>query len=294
MASPTKQIPDYFRGKNQLVYTVTFAALFSIVFLLLSLPFSHNSWMALGNSRFFAFTVLFATGSLLLVSLSKFLMYKTRNRIRMTFLGYILWCLAEVVVICLAYSFITVPITGIGWEEFPKTLGNALLYGMISLAIPYILAGMYFAIQDKNQTIRLMNYGNVVLDESMLPSKLEKITLFDNSGDLKLCVSASNLYYIESDDNYIRVWYSDSKGDLKRYMLRCRLKTVEESFRGSSLVRCHRKYVVNMDKVKVLRKEKEGYELDLDNDAIPAIPITKTYEKNVLAYFNNNPRRPVD
>ena len=291
MASPTKQLPDYFRGKNQLIYTVTFAALFSIVFLLLSLPFSHNSWMALGNSRFFAFTVLFATGSLLLVALSKFVMYKTRNILRMTFLGYILWCIAEVVVICLAYSFITVPITGIGWEQFPETLGNALLYGTISLIIPYILAGMYFAIQDKNQTIRLMNYGNVVLDENVLPSKLEKITLFDNRGDLKLCVSASNLFYIESDDNYIKVWYSDSKGDLKRYMLRCRLKTVEESFRGSSLVRCHRKYIVNMDKVKVLRKEKEGYELDLDNDTIPQIPITKTYEKNVLAYFNNNPRR---
>ena len=291
MASPTKQLPDYFRGKNQLIYTVTFAALFSIVFLLLSLPFSHNSWMALGNSRFFAFTVLFATGSLLLVALSKFVMYKTRNILRMTFLGYILWCIAEVVVICLAYSFITVPITGIGWEQFPETLGNALLYGTISLIIPYILAGMYFAIQDKNQTIRLMNYGNVVLDENVLPSKLEKITLFDNSGDLKLCVSASNLFYIESDDNYIKVWYSDSKGDLKRYMLRCRLKTVEESFRGSSLVRCHRKYIGNMDKVKVLRKEKEGYELDLDNDTIPQIPITKTYEKNVLAYFNNNPRR---
>ncbi|MBQ8062169.1 MAG: LytTR family transcriptional regulator DNA-binding domain-containing protein [Bacteroidales bacterium] len=292
MASPTKKLPDYFRGKNQLIYTVTFAALFSIVFLLLSLPFSHNSWMALGNSRFFVFTILFATGSLLLVALSKFVMYKTRNVLRMTYLGYILWCLAEVVVICLAYSFITVPITGIGWEQFPDTLGNALLYGMISLIIPYILAGMYFAIQDKNQTIRLMNYGNVVLDENVLPSKLEKITLFDNSGDLKLCVSASNLFYIESDDNYIKVWYSDSKGDLKRYMLRCRLKTVEESFRGSSLVRCHRKYIVNMDKVKVLRKEKEGYELDLDNDTIPQIPITKTYEKNVLAYFNNNPRRP--
>ena len=139
-----------------------------------------------------------------------------------------------------------------------------------------------------------MNYGNVVLDENVLPSKLEKITLFDNSGDLKLCVSASNLFYIESDDNYIRVWYSDSKGDLKRYMLRCRLKTVEESFRGSSLVRCHRKYIVNMDKVEILRKEKEGYDLDLDQDSIPPIPISKTYEKNVLAYFNNNPRRSVN
>ena len=64
---------------------------------------------------------------------------------------------------------------------------------------------MYYAIQDKNQIIRLMNYGNVVSDEAVPVSQLEKITLFDNSGDLKLCVSASNLYYIESDDNYIVV-----------------------------------------------------------------------------------------
>ena len=205
MASANKQLPAYLRGKNQLVYTVTFAALFSIVFLLLSLPFSHNSWMALGNSKFFVFTVLFATGSLLLVILSKFLMYRTRNLFKMTFLGYILWCIAEVLVICLAYSFITVPLTGIGWEHFPETLGNALLYGTISLIIPYVLAGMYFALQDKNQTIRLMNYGNVVLDENVLPSKLEKITLFDSNGMMKMSVGIMNLYYIESDDNYIKV-----------------------------------------------------------------------------------------
>ena len=286
----TNQIPDYFREKYQLIYTVTFAAFFSIVFLLLSLPFSHNSWMALGNSKFFAFTVLFAAGSLTFVALSRYLMYKTRKVLRMTYLGYVAWCVAEVIIICLAYSFITVPITGIGWDQFPKTLGNALLYGVISLIIPYILAGMYFALQDKNQTIRLMNYGNVVLDENVLPSRL-----FDNSGNLKLVVSASSLYYLESDDNYIIVRYTDSRGDLKRYMIRSKMKTVEESFRGSSLVRCHRKYLVNMDKVKVLRKEKDGYELDLDNDTIPPIPVSKTYEGNVLASFNNSllSRQPV-
>ena len=102
-----------------------------------------------------------------------------------------------------------------------------------------------------------------------------------------MSVSLSSLYYIESDDNYIIVWYEDINKDLKKYMLRCRLKTVEESFKGSSLVRCHRQYVVNMDKVKVLRKEKDGYQLNLENDAIP--PITKTYAENVLAYLKDIP-----
>ena len=103
---------------------------------------------------------------------------------------------------------------------------------------------------------------------------------------MKLSVSAANLYYIESDDNYIKVWYTDSKDILKQYMLRCRLKTIEESFRESELIRCHRKYIVNMSKVRVLSKEKGGYYLDLDSDLIDPIPISKTYEETVLARFN--------
>ncbi|MDD7455755.1 MAG: LytTR family DNA-binding domain-containing protein [Bacteroidales bacterium] len=280
-------IPEYLRGKYQLIGTVVFTALFSIVFLLVSIPFSHNAWFRLGNSIFFFFTLLFALGSLLLVIFSKFLMYKTRNKMKMTYLGYVSWDIAEVIIICLAYTFLTVPITKIGWDQFPRVLGNSLVYGTISIIIPYIIAGMYFAINDKNKTIRLLNYDNVVSDEALAPSQLEKVTLFDNGGVLRLSVNLDNLYYIESDDNYINVWYTDSKGDLKRYMLRCRLKTVEESFKGSSLVRCHRKYIVNMQKVKVLRKEKDVYELDLGNDAIRPIPISKTYSENVLSLFNN-------
>lgn len=282
-----KLIPEYLRGKYQLIGTVVFTALFSIVFLLVSIPFSHNAWFRLGNSTFFVFTLLFATGSLLLVIFSKYIMYVTRNKIKMTFLGFVSWDIAEVVVICLAYTALTVSLTHIGWNQFARIFANSLVYGTISIIIPYILAGMYFAINDKNNTIRLMNYQNVVSDEKMSPSQLEKVTLFDNSGVLRLSVNLDNLFYIESDDNYINVWYSDSNGDLKRYMLRCRLKTVEESFRGSSLVRCHRKYIVNMQKVKVLRKEKGGYEFDLGNDAIKPIPISKTYSENVLSLFNN-------
>lgn len=284
---PGNAIPEYLRGKYQLIGTVVFTALFSIVFLLVSIPFSHNAWFRLGNSIFFFFTLLFALGSLLLVILSKFVMYKTRTKIKMTYLGYVSWDVAEVIIICLAYTFLTVPITKIGWDQFPRILGNSLVYGTISIIIPYIIAGMYFAINDKNKTIRLLNYDNVVSDEALAPSQLEKVTLFDNGGVLRLSVNLDNLYYIESDDNYINVWYTDSKGELKRYMLRCRLKTVEESFRGSSLVRCHRKYIVNMQKVRILRKEKDGYELDLSNDAIKPIPISKTYSENVLSLFNN-------
>ena len=133
-----------------------------------------------------------------------------------------------------------------------------------------------------------MNYGEVVSDVNVAPLEQKRITLFDNNGVMKLSVNLSNLYYIESDDNYIKVWYEDSGGYLKQYMLRCRLKTVEESFsEENELVRCHRKYMVNMTKVKILRKEKEGYCLQLELDSVDQIPVSKTYEERVLALFNS-------
>ncbi len=281
-----KMMPEYLRAKNQLIGTVTFAALFSIVFLLVSIPFSHNAWFQLGNSVFFLFTVLFAVTSLLIVIASKVVMYKTRGILPLTMAGYVAWNVCEVIFICLLYTILTISITSQGWGAFIPIFFNSLVYGTISLAIPYIIAGMYCSIEDKKSTIRMMNYGSVVTDEVLPPGGDKKINLYDNGGAMKLSVRSSSLLYMEADDNYIKVWYEDSGGDLRVYMLRCPLKTVEESFLGSSLMRCHRKYIVNLDKVKVLRRGRDGYELYLGNDSIDPIPVTKTYESNVLAYFN--------
>ena len=109
---------------------------------------------------------------------------------------------------------------------------------------------------------------------------------------MRFSVRRSNLFYIESDDNYIKVWYDDGEGNVKQYMVRCRLKTVEETFRGTSLVRCHRKYIVNTERVKVLRKEGDAFVLELDKESIAPIPVTKTYEKTVLGIFcpDGNPK----
>lgn len=283
------KIPGYLLGKYQLIGTVTFSVLFAVVFLNIYIPFSDTAWFGLGNSITFTHTVIFITMSILILILSRILMYRSKKVFELTYLTYTIWCIVEIMMICGFYTALTLDMT-LPYEESQwKTFGRALLYGVIALGIPYLIAGMYFAIIDKNNTIKLMSYENVVTDEPIKPdTKMQKITLFDNSGALKLSLNPDNLYYIESDDNYIKVWYTDSKGDLKQYMLRCRLKTVEESFKGSGLVRCNRKYIVNINKVAMLRKESEGYVLDLANETIPPLPVTKTYTDTILSWFTEN------
>jgi hypothetical protein len=279
-----KYIPAYLRERYQLLGTVTFAALFSVVFLLVSIPFSNNAWFRLGNSTFFGFTALFALLSLFILIVSRVAMYKTRNRLPMTYWGYAAWCLGEILLITVLYTIFTITIAQPEDQNGIAIFLHALVYTFVCLGVPYIIAAMFFTIIDQNRTIRLMNMQDVVTEETADQTD-QKFTLFDNNGVLKLSVSSANLYYVESDDNYIKVWYSDNKGDLQTYMLRCRLKTVEESFAGSDLLRCHRKFIVNMGKVKVLQKVGATYEITLDNEAIAPIPVTKTYIENVLRVF---------
>lgn len=288
------RIPDYLLGKSQLISTVTFTALFSLVFLTLSIPFSHNAWFRLGASEAFGYTVAFFFLSLVVVIASKRLMYTMRNSIEFTMLRYICWNAGEIIIITLLYTIFTVEgeqmgIIDNGGQSDIRIFLSSIVYITISLAAPYIMAGQYFAINDKNNTIRLLNMSNVVGDISVkTPQEEQRITLFDNNGVLKFSIKSSNLLFIESDDNYIQAWYRDNSGELKQYMLRCKLKTIEESFTGSDLVRCHRKYVVNIRKINMLSAEKEGYSIDLGIPSVGPIPVSKTYEETVLSRFNNS------
>ena len=224
-------IPEYLREKYGLIATVTFTAFFSMFFMLVSVPFSHNAWFALGTSRAFGFTLTFYLLSLLLVIISKRIMYVTRRLWQMNWFQYIGWNLLEVILICLLYTFLSVKADAMGVvtlaDDTPIDIFlNSLVFAFVALVVPYVISGMFLAIVDKDKTIRLMNARDIVSDEPVDTSNdLQKVTLFDNSGVMRLSVSLSNLFYIESDDNYVIVWYSDNSGAMKKYMIRCRLKT---------------------------------------------------------------------
>ncbi len=287
------RIPEYLTGSHQLTSTVVFTALFSLVFTLLISPYLRYVWFRLGFASPQALlTLVFMSFSLIILAVSKMLMFAYCKKHFLTFLQYIFWCIGEAILISLAYAVFTLQgmdATIIPKHDisFVKLFVSGMGFCVISLGVPYLLSSFFFAVEDKNNTIKLMSFGSITTDEAPSLTKDEKITLYDNSGSLKMVISLSNLYYIESDDNYIKVWYQDSEGTLKQYMLRCRLKTVEESFIGSDLVRCHRKYIVNFDKVEMISRAKDGFVIELGMGGIDPIPVSKTYEENVLARFNS-------
>ena len=265
----SRPLPRYLLDKFQLTGNLIFSVLFSIVFLALYTPFSTTAWFRLGYNETFLYTVAFMVFAIVFLVLSRTIMYKTKYLFEIKIWQYLLWCFIEVAIISFVYVLLTV-IIGKMPEDFTRTrlFMKTLLYSNIALIIPNLIASLYIMVVEKEKILRLMNYSNVVSDEPVAEKDEQKITLFDIGGTLRFSVRRSNLYYIESDDNYIKVWYDDGEGDIKQYM-----------------VRCHRKYIVNTERVKVLRKEGDSFVLELDKESITPIPVTKTYEKTVLDIF---------
>lgn len=111
------------------------------------------------------------------------------------------------------------------------------------------------------------------------------INLYDHNGIMRFSIKESDLYYIISQDNYVRIHYLNN-GEMSSYMLRCPLKVIEKSLKGSSLIRCHRSYIVNISRIKVLRSEREGFFIDLDYDGAAEIPISKSYSDTFMEHFS--------
>ena len=287
-----RKIPSYLTGRPQLAATVVFAALFAIVVLLVTVQYDTHNWFSIGPTATFGYTTAFILLCLAILAVSRWFMFRVSASYSLDWGRYLLWNVGEVALIAIVYSSLTVHLQEIGLVSIPElgysgTLARSFIVVFLLIGIPYLIAGLYFALQDKDNTIRVMNYGNVVTDSEPAPLDREKVTLFGDDGLLKLSISLKNIFFIESDDNYIKVWYSDSEGGVKQYMLRCRLKTVEESFSGSPLVRCHRKYIVNLMRVDLISREKDGYYLRLDLQSSEPIPVSKTYEQQLLSRFNS-------
>jgi len=285
------KLPSYQLDSFQLAGSVIFAALVAIISVLCLAPFLENMWFTLGSYPVTGYSFLFLFVSLSVMWISKRLMHTSRDVLQLTKGQFILWNIAEIAVIALLYAILTTSLQKAGLVDTPtKDFGliftGAFAYTLVAIGVPDIIAYQYFTILDRDKIIRLMSMETVVSDEVRESPDDKIITLFDNEGSLKLSVRQKNLFYIEADDNYIKVWFQDHNLEVKQYMLRCRLKTVEESFADSELVRCHRKYIINISKVQVLSKEKDGYYIDMDTEGIPLVPVSKTYEANVLARFN--------
>ena len=192
------------------------------------------------------------------------------------------WSFVELVLMSVAFTICST-LTGVQLdivEAFEKSLLNTSLI----LLIPYIVSITAFTLQDRNERLRQIEDD---YDKAMQQRTEGKgiISFYDERGELQLSVTKDNLLYVESADNYINIWYM--KNNLpKKMILRNTLKRTAELLADTHVMRCHRGYMVNMEQVKVLRREKDCFFLELGIEGVRDIPVSKTYGDAVMKWLS--------
>ena len=266
------------------------STLFALVFLTAYVPFSETAWLQVGAGSYFFRTVAFVGSGTLFLALSRALMTWLVKRMRhFPFWFYLLWLFLEIVLIAVYYtllSYFQIHPGGTSGHGFGYLLAKSALISFIALAVPYTITDLVMLLQDARQKLMLTKSDTVESDDEVMPEHTEIINLMDNNGNLKLSVKLDNLYYIKAEDNYINVFYQRS-GAIASYMLRCKMQTIADNCVDSSaLMRCHRSYIVNINKVSVLHNESDGFVMDFEREGLESVPVSKTYSKRVLEAFN--------
>lgn len=125
-------------------------------------------------------------------------------------------------------------------------------------------------------------------DIALTPSASSKIVnFFDEKKELQLSMRLENIYYIESAENYVHIYYRNKEA-VERFTLRSSMKKQQDKLEKYGFIRCHRSYLVNFSNILLLRKDKDGPYLDFGQAGLQQIPISKTYLDAVTAYFIQN------
>jgi hypothetical protein len=270
-------IPAYLVSKRNITRLILLTAAFALVFINMYRPFDLElKYKGITKNQVLLYSSLITLTGVLVVVVSRIIMYKYSKTESIKLLGYIGWSLSEVFFMGLFYALYgqfflkdTRPLIDLIEISFQKTA--------LVLLLPYSVLWLLFSWEDKREKLEALVHGFVApeLNKGMLHFKDEK-------GALRFSTKADNLCYIEATDNYVSLYYLNQQ-KLQKFMLRNSMKAMETMLSDTSMKRCHRSYMVNTDKVKVLRREKESMIIELEVPGETVIPISKTYFESMMA-----------
>ena len=253
-----KEIPMFMTSRKYLAVSVLFVIAFSVFFMVIYTPFSVSSWFSIKDMGSFGISVVFTVAAIAILAVSKTAIYLLRNRIRFTAARYIAWLMCENIVISLGYTILTFQLLpGITSSSIPAIAVRVLFFVTMITAIPYSLVTLYVAYRTKGEELEAalderdrlrgeLRAGRAASETATAaaPQLPQMINLYDNNGTMRLTITVDSLYYLESQDNYVKVHYKHND-KFSVYMLRSRTSSIEESLAGTGMIRCHRSYIIN-------------------------------------------------
>jgi DNA-binding LytR/AlgR family response regulator len=276
-----KTIPKYLVQKDAITATTIFTGIFALAFINIYSPFGVEKWYQPQNKFeiFFYSSLVILTGMAFIV-LDRIAMFQVSKKHSLNYFHYSIWIFFEILSLSAVYSVFAKFVLAdqrVFYQIAEVTLKNTVLV----LLLPYTVLWLYFAYREKTRQLDEISHGGVLKLQSD-----KMVPFYDEKNKLKISVVQDDILYLESSDNYVMIYYI-SNNKISKYMIRNTLKNLESKLLSIGFIRCHRSYLVNFNKVKILKREKDGLFLELDSDPHLVLPVSKTYVSAIIESFSS-------
>lgn len=109
-----------------------------------------------------------------------------------------------------------------------------------------------------------------------IPSKLLTIS----TNNITLTLSEHDLICAQSMENYCTLYFSENSS-VKKVLLRISLSGLLKQSETNTIQKCHRSYIVNLDKVESLRGNAQGYKLIIPEIDFE-IPVSRSFIPQII------------
>lgn len=159
------------------------------------------------------------------------------------------------------------------FEGFLWFQGVTLLVSVFPVAFIVIIKQNRLMRKNREEAGRLS--GRLRRYKKMESVDRMKVSLTGENFDDLIVLPAADILYLQSADNYIEVCFVDN-GDIKKKLLRNTLKAARGQLKNfTSFYRCHRSWIVNLDRVVAVNGNAQGYRLVLDKTDIQ-VPVSRS------------------
>lgn len=204
--------------------------------------------------------------------------------------GLVIWVVAELLICVSVITLVLWAVSGAGKVDLTPLVGTVVLGFAGLLLVPTVVTYLILRLHETHDELMRVRQQLAHQDPAQQQADTN-VNFYVKGGKMAFSTKLSNILYIEAADNYVNIHYINGEKE-DTFILFNSMKNIEKNFKGTSLMRCHRGYMVNAENVKLMRKDGLGLLLEL-NQTDKVVPVSKSFAEPITKYFAYNTSMPL-
>ena len=149
---------------------------------------------------------------------------------------------------------------------------------------PIVFSGIMIQLRAyKSNQIHATNISTTLATPNPITPTEKQVSIFSQNKKNQLDLNLSDLLFAEAMQNYVSIYFLKEK-KVQKEIIRTTLSNVEKQLEDTSIIRCHRSYLVNPDQIEKVEGNAQGLRLTLHHLHDTQVPVSRKYIPTLKAY----------